>query len=129
MAWLEDVAGGGFPRVALNEEGAFTELHTFPVRQDIVGRLELPSSPCSHVRLLAVQVGVDVPKVTLDVVIPRRALVRSVYRGWLAARDDDPARFDREWLKFGEEPSDPGSPFARSPLIEGWLAKPEAPDG
>ncbi|HQS49939.1 MAG TPA: hypothetical protein PK706_26425 [Xanthobacteraceae bacterium] len=30
VAWLEEVARGGFPRVAISEEGSFGELHLFP---------------------------------------------------------------------------------------------------
>ncbi|OYX75003.1 MAG: hypothetical protein B7Y95_04280 [Rhizobiales bacterium 32-66-11] len=126
VAWLEEVARGGFPRVAISEEGSFGELHLFPGDRFPPSVTWQPPRR-DHVRLCVILRCIVGAKLKLDVVMPRKALVRAIYRAWLACHDDDPERFLDQWSRFGHDDDMPDVPFARSVFLEEWLGIPSRP--
>lgn len=83
-----------------------------------LGYLEYPDQ--EFVRFCVVRRWPDASHRELDVVLPRLALVRSIYRAWLSCHDDDPRRFREEWTIFGESDLVPEHPFRRSEFLDRW---------
>lgn len=119
VAWLEEVARGGYPTITFAEEQLWKELQVEPCDHlKELGCLEYPDQ--EFVRFGVVRRWPDASHRELDVVLPRLALVRSIYRAWLSCHDDDPRRFREEWTIFGESDLVPEHPFRRSEFLDRW---------
>lgn len=113
VPWLEEVARGGYPVITFAEEQLWRELQVQPGDHlKELGCLEYLEQ--EFVRFCVVRRWSDASHRELDVVLPRLALVRSIYRAWLSCHDEDPRRFRKEWTTFAESASTPEYPFRRS---------------
>lgn len=120
VPWLEEVARGGYPTITFAEEQLWKEFQVEPCDHlKELGCLEYPDQ--EFVRFAVVRRWPDASHRELDVVLPRLALVRSIYRAWLSCHDDDPRRFREEWTIFGESKLTPEHPFQRSEMLRHWI--------
>ncbi|MFG1319232.1 hypothetical protein [Xanthobacter autotrophicus] len=122
VRWLEEVARGGYPSITFAEEQLWKEFLVLPGDHlKELGCLEYPEP--EFVRFCVVRRWPDASHRELDVVLPRLALVRSIYRAWLSCHDDDPRRFREEWTIFAESELTPEHPFQRSEMLDRWIAE------
>jgi len=103
LAFLEQVAAGGYPRLVIDEEGRISEWHCFAAVASSAEDL----AACNAGALVRFAILSDVEESrasrarqspAIDVVISRTALVRQVYCAWLQVALGDPARLARDWL-------------------------------
>lgn len=115
LRFLEAVLDGGHPRLSIDEEGVFCEWHTFapPPRKKRMASEPDPERPVRFVvfsrHASATADEQDAPgKPTLDLVLPRRELVRSIYAAWrqLVLAGSSRVRWSREWLQSDLEAVD-----------------------
>lgn len=124
LGWLESIIAGNHPRMSIDQEGSHAELHVLP------GTLKAREQQRVDERSPRVQFVVlidraEVMDVELNILIPRRALVFSLYSAWQTVQRYDSARIRRHWS--GEWGSDSEAQYdgatLRSVAIEEWLSK------
>ena len=123
LALMEKVIAGEYPRMSIDQEGSFAELHVLPtkLKPREGGRVDEKSPRVQFVLLID---RANVMDVGLNVIIPRRALVLSLYGAWRAVQAYDAQRLRDHWSGSEDDERDDKYDAAtfRSDLIEGWLS-------
>jgi hypothetical protein len=125
LQWMERIWRGEHPRLEIDEEGVEVELHALPAYQvraknsadpDEEEALdEVEMREC--VRLLVLRCHESSPRVLIDAVIQRQALVRSMYGAFLHAQRYYPVVMGN-WPYEGLSCNRKGPLFVESPTLD-----------
>jgi hypothetical protein len=113
LRFLEGVLAGGMPRFLVDQETDHAEWHVLPapLPEHWEHRVFMPGP---NVRLVMWETDAggwpraepQPPAQKLDLVLPRRALVLSIYRAWRLIALGDKARWSAEWMTHLDQERD-----------------------